>query len=105
MLKISYKENTKCGGTTENEKETTAFLQCYYKTNMAFAGHVLQGSSGDSTLTLFEGKRDGKKVQGRLRQMWIDDKQLDSFEKIKRVAEDRLKWRAVPCQRSVTEDG
>jgi len=32
---------------------------------MAFAGNVLRGSSGDSTLQMLEGRTEGKIAQGR----------------------------------------
>jgi len=43
---------------------------------MAFAGHVLRGSSGNSAIQILEGKLEGKIAQGRPR-MWLDDKGLD----------------------------
>ena len=53
---------------------------------------------------------DAHVAQGRLRRMWIDDikncTKLDTYEKIKRNAADRLKWRTytTTCQLSTTED-
>jgi len=72
---------------------------CLYKSiqkqKMAFAGHVLQGSSGENALLLLESKMDAHVAQGRPRCMWIDDiknwTKLDTYEKIKRTAADRLK--------------
>jgi len=46
------------------------------KQKMAYAGHVLCGSSGDSALQILEGKIEGKLYQGRPRRMWLDE--LDS---------------------------
>ena len=43
------------------------------KQKLAFAGHVLRGSSGDNAVQILEGKLDGKIAQGRPRRMWIDD--------------------------------
>ena len=56
---------------------------------MAFAGHVLRGSSGDSAIQILEGKLEGKIAQGRPRRMWLDDmkdwSKLDSYTSIKRT--------------------
>ena len=58
---------------------------------MAFAGHVVLGSSGDNNAIQI---LEGKIAQGRPRRMWIDDvidwTNLDSYASIKRTAEDRI---------------
>jgi len=41
------------------------------KQKMAFAGHVLRGSSGKDLLDVLEGKLNSKLFQGRLRRMWL----------------------------------
>ena len=77
---------------------------------MVFARHVLRGSSGENALLLLEGKIDAHVAQGRPRRIWIDDiknwTKLDTNEKIKRNAADRLKWRTYTTtfQPSTTED-
>jgi len=69
---------------------------------LAFAGHVLRGSSGSDALQILEGKLENKSAQGRPRRMWLDDiktwTNLDSYEVIKRTAEDRNLWRS--CTRA-----
>jgi len=59
---------------------------------MAFAGHVLRGSSGENALLLLEGKMDAQLAQGRPRHMWIRDikmwTNLDTYEVIKRITQD-----------------
>ena len=53
---------------------------------------------------------DAHVAQGRPRRMWTGDiknwTKLDTYEKIKRTAADRLKWRtySTTCQPSTTED-
>jgi len=53
---------------------------------------------------------NSKLSQGRPRRMWLDDIKswtgLDSYEKIKNLANDRKSWRAcsITCQPSDTED-
>ena len=63
---------------------------------MSFAGHVLGGSSGDTTLQILEGKFEAATAQGRPRRMWLDDiklwAKLNSYEAVKRLAEDRHQW-------------
>ena len=78
---------------------------------MAFAGHVLRGSSGDSAIQILEGKLEGKIAKGRPRRMWLDDikdwTKLDSYASVKRTAEDRISWRSCTqraCRPSTTED-
>ena len=53
-----YKYYINRGSITENETETSAFLTGYYKTEVAFAGHVFGGSIG---VTLLDGK-DASKI-------------------------------------------
>jgi len=80
------------------------------KQKMASAGHVLRGSSGKDLLDVLEGKLNSKLSQGRPRRMWLDDIKsrtgLDSYEKIKNLANDRKSWRAcsITCQPSNTEE-
>jgi len=56
------------------------------KQKLAFAGHVLRGSSGSDALQILEGKLENKSAQGRPRRMWLDDiktwTNLDSSEVI-----------------------
>jgi len=43
--------------------------QKYLKTEMAFTGHVLKGSSGEDALQMLEGKLEATTAQGRTRRM------------------------------------
>jgi len=81
------------------------------KQKMAFAGHVLRGSSGDNAIQILEGKLDGKIAQGRPRRMLVYDikdwTNLDSHASIKRAADDIINWRTrtqMACRPSTTED-
>jgi len=62
---------------------------------LAYAGHVLRGSSGRNALVILEGK---------IRRMWFDDVRqwtmLKGYQEVKRNAEDREAWRAITCQPS-----
>jgi len=40
---------------------------------LAYAGHILRGSSGQDTLQILEGKFDTKTAQRRPRRTWLDD--------------------------------
>jgi len=72
------------------------------KQKLAFAGHVLRGSSGSDALQILEGKLENKSAQGRPRRIWPNDikacTNLDSHEAVKRTAEDRHLWRS--CTRT-----
>jgi len=73
---------------------------------LAYAGHVLRGSSGRNALVILEGKISGKRAKGRPRRMWFDDVRqwtvlgLKDYNEVKRNAEDREAWRAITCQHS-----
>jgi len=68
---------------------------------MAYAGHVLRGSSGLNALL---GKISGVKARGRPRRAWTDDlkdwTQLRNNRELKRTAEDRTIWNALARQPS-----
>jgi len=91
------------------EKEVCLY-NSVQKQKMAFAGHILRGSSGKDLLDVLQGKLNSKLPQGRPRRMWLDDTKswtgLDSYEKIKNLANDRKSWRAcsITCQPSDTEE-
>ena len=57
---------------------------------MSFTGHVLRESSGENALQILEGKLEATTAQGRPRKMWT---QLNTYEDIKRLAQDRHQWR------------
>jgi len=83
--KISNEEVLQC--TKEDE-------MCFYKSiqkhKMSFTGHVLRESSGENALQILEGKLEATTAQGRPRKMWT---QLNTYEDIKRLAQDRHQWR------------
>ena len=72
---------------------------------LAYAGHVLRGSSGINALVILEGKIRGKREKGRPRRMWFDDVRqwtmLKDYTEVKRNAEDREAWRAITLQPSI----
>jgi len=81
------------------------------KQKLSFAGHLLRGSAGETALQILEGRMNSNIAQGRPRRMWIDDVKswmnLDSYEEVKRTAQDRHLWRAcvwTACQPSASED-
>jgi len=69
--------NTQTDTQTDKERETKNFNRSATLTSwaniMAFAGHVLRGSSSDSALTLMEGKMDGKSAR-TTQGMWMSKK-------------------------------
>ena len=77
---------------------------------MAFTGPVWRGSSGKDALQILEGRLEANTAQGKPRRMWIVDikewTQLNTYEDIKDLAQDRQFWRActAACQPSDPED-
>jgi len=71
---------------------------------LAYAGHVLRGSSGRNALVILEGKIRGKTAKGRRRRMWFYNVRqwimLKDYNEVKRNAEDREGWRAITRQPS-----
>jgi len=85
------------------EKEQQ-FLKKIVQQKLAYAGHVLRGSSGRNALVILEGKIVGKRAKGRPRRMWFDDVRqwtmLKDYNDVKRNAEDREALRAITRQPS-----
>jgi hypothetical protein len=81
------------------EKTDLHFLKIMKKRKIEYAGHVLRGSSGESHLNILEGKVDGERDSDRPRLTWMDDiiewTGLVTYEKVKRMAEDRVKWKSM----------
>ena len=75
------------------------FTKDMIKRKMEYAGHVLRGSSGLSHLQILEGKVEGKKKVGHPIRIWMDDvcdwSLLDTYDKVKRAAEDRKRWKLI----------
>ena len=66
---------------------------------MEYAGHVLRGSSGLSHLQILVDRVEGKKKVGRPIRIWMKDicewSLLGSYDKVKRAAEDRKRWKLI----------
>ena len=82
------------------------------KRKLAYAGHVLRGSSGLSHLQILEGPMEGKKKVGFPRRSWMKDilechEWMDWNDKnntgekngtygiVKRIAENRNRWKLI----------
>ena len=69
------------------------------KQKLAYAGHVLRGSSGFNALLVLEEKFDDKRTRGQPRRTWIDDviqwMQKKKYDEVKRLAKDRDTWRKM----------
>ena len=74
MLKVSCKDKVKNTEVLSRmaEKEPR-FYKNIARQKMAYAGHVLRGSSGLNALLIMEGKISGVKARGRPRRAWTDD--------------------------------
>jgi len=103
MLKISWKDKVPNTEVLKRvgEKEQHFFRKTVQQ-KLAYAGHVLRGSSGRNALVILEGKIRGKRAKGRPRKMWFDNvKQrtmLKDYTEVKTNAEDRETWRAITRQ-------
>src|SRR6184192_469847 len=75
------------------------FTRDMIKRKMEYAGHVLRGSSGLSHLQILEGRVKEKKKVGCPIRIWMKDicewALLGSYDKVKRAAEDRKKWKLI----------
>jgi len=80
------------------------FFRKIVQQKLAYAEHVLRGSSERNALVILEGKTRGKRAKGRPRRMWFDDVRqwtmLKDYTDVKRKAEDREAWRAITRQPS-----
>ena len=111
VMKIKWTDKISIEEVLRRIKEDELCLyRSIQKQKMAFTGHVLRGSSGEDALQILEGKLDATTAQGRPRRMWLDDikqwTQLNTYENIKRLAQNRFQWRActAACQPSDIEE-
>ena len=97
MLKISYKDKVTNKEVLNRAEVKLLFMNDMKKRKLIYGGHVLRGSSGESHLYILEGKVEGKKIRRRPRLTWMDDTKewtgFKTYEKIKRTAEDRHRWK------------
>src|SRR3989442_4558320 len=75
------------------------FTRGMIKRKMEYAGHVLRDSSGLSHLHILEGRVEGKNKVGCPIRIWMKDicewSLLGSYDKAKRAAEDRKRWKLI----------
>ena len=99
MLKISYKDRVTNMEVLNRAETDLHFLKDMKKRKLMYGGHVMRGSSGETHLYILEGKIGGKKVRGRPRRTWMDDipewTGLKTYERIKKTAEDRDRWKFI----------
>ena len=78
------------------------------KRKLEYGGHVLRGSSGKTYLIILEGKIEGKRAQGRPRLTWINDikvwTRLKTYGEVKRIAEDRYRWKSIVVNLLLEDD-
>uniref|UniRef100_A0A8D8WJF1 Craniofacial development protein 2 n=1 Tax=Cacopsylla melanoneura TaxID=428564 RepID=A0A8D8WJF1_9HEMI len=69
------------------------------KRKMAYAGHIMRGSSGELLLNIVEGRIVGSRDRGRQRRKWSDDikdwTKIRNYGECKRMAERREDWRKI----------
>ena len=94
ILTLRWKDKVKntavLSGMAEKEPR---FYKNIARQKMAYAGHVLRGSSGLNVLLIMEGKISGVKARRRPRRAWTDDlkdwTELRNYSELKRTAQDR----------------
>ena len=108
MLKVSYVDGVTNNEVLKRMRTELHFREDMWRRKMEFAGHVLRGSSGNFHLCILEGKVCGKRLRGRPRLTWTDDimkwTNLKNYGVIKRVAEDRDKWRTMMVNLLLEDD-
>uniref|UniRef100_A0A8D9FJ87 Craniofacial development protein 2 n=1 Tax=Cacopsylla melanoneura TaxID=428564 RepID=A0A8D9FJ87_9HEMI len=100
MLKISWKDKvTNTEVLRRIGKRKFELLKIVKQRKLAYAGHVMRESSGRLLTEIMDGKIDGRRAQGRQRRKWVDDikewTKLPTYGKVKRLAEDRVKWKEI----------
>ena len=95
ILKISWIDKITNVEVLRRVKTDLHFLTKMRQRKMEYAGHVMRGSQ----LSILEGKIHGKRGRGRPRRTWMDDiiewTSLEAYGKVKRAAEDRVKWKSI----------
>src|SRR2546425_674077 len=75
------------------------FTRDMIKRKMEYARHVLRGRSDLSHLQILEGRVEGKKKVGCPIRIWMKDisewSLLGSYDKVKRAADDRKRWKLI----------
>ena len=99
ILKISYVDRITNKEVLNRVQTDLHFMKDMKRRKLEYAGHVMRGSSGLTHVTILEGKVCGKRPKGRPRLTWMDDiiqwTGLETYEKVKRVTEDRAKWKTI----------
>ena len=70
MLKIKWTDRVSNDEVLHHIKKELCLYNSIKKQKLAFAGHVLRGSSGKELLAVLEGKLNSRISQGRPRRMW-----------------------------------
>ena len=107
MLKKSWKDKVTNENVLDRIETKLHFMKVMKKRKLEYSGHVLRGSSGNTHFISLEGKVSGKRAIGRPRATWLKDiidwTRIDSYEEIKRAAEDRRGWKTMAVN-LLTED-
>ncbi|KAI5726285.1 hypothetical protein M8J77_026528 [Diaphorina citri] len=100
MLKISWTEKISNVEVLRRiQKRKFELLTMIKKRKLRYAGHILRGSNGTLLPKIIEGRIEGKRDRGRQRRTWMDDikewTNIPTYGAIKRLAQDRAKWREM----------
>jgi len=89
--KISWMERITNEEVLQTVGETRQLLVTVFRRKKNWIGHILRG--GGLFRDIMEGRMEGKRTRGRKRLGMIDELKEDSYEMMKRRAEDREGWR------------
>ena len=89
--KISWMERIANEEVLQTVGETRQLLVTVFRRKKNWIGHILRG--GGLFRDIMEGRMEGKRTRGRKRLGMIDELKEDSYEMMKRRAEDREVWR------------
>lgn len=100
ILRISWREKVRNTEVLRRiGKRSFELLPNIKKRKLAYAGHIMRGSSGEFLLNILEGRIAGNRDRGRQRRKWTDDikewTNINTYGECKRMAENREEWRNV----------
>src|SRR5580692_6210184 len=99
MEKVSYKDRKTNEEVLDIVGEKRSLLETIVRRNKNWIGHILRGEG--LLKDVIEGRMEGKPPRGRKRIGMIDDLKEESYQDMKRRAENRVSWRSwIPrtCQ-------
>ena len=109
ILKINWFDDVSNAEVLNRIHMKLHFREDMMRRKLAYAGHVLRGSSGLSHLQILEGPMEGKKKVGSPRRTWMKDimewidwnnknntgEKYGTYSMVKRIAEKKNRWKLI----------